>query len=71
MDKLTLLVDVRILSDKIKQLEADLYHANGNLEISQQENQRLTEFAFKLYEYEYAGDEKYLKSDFKKALEGL
>ena len=50
MDKLTLLVDVRILSDKIKQLEAD----SGNWEAAYktcaksedkliEENQRLTE----------------------------
>ena len=32
------------------------------------ENQRLKEFALKLYESNYAGEEKYLQDDFKNAL---
>ena len=50
MDKLTLLVDVRILSDKIKQLEADSKIVNRSLFATLKEvdelkakNQRLTE----------------------------
>ena len=39
-----------------------------NCEQLKQEVERLRAFAFKLYESEYAGDEKYLQQDFDQAL---
>ena len=81
MDKLTLLVDVRILSDKIKQLEAD----SGNWEAAYktcaksedkliEENQRLTEALQEIIDFnesEHINVNTRSRKIARKALEGL